>query len=618
MTLSADDLAEAWNHSYRQVARRKSNVTAAEAAAATKVLGGEVHARYSGAPGNVWSATALPLNDERVDPLIRRSVLLTLAAVASVLTIVCVNLANLMFVRGLARQREVAIRIALGASRARILGLLMTESLVLSVVGALAGVAVAYGAIAGGFALLPDLRMVLPRETGGLTRVGLSTLGLDGLTLLFTISLAAATALLFGLGPAWRASRRDLTASIKAGAAAAVSQGSVKLGVRTFLIVGEIALALVLLTAGGLMLKSAARLQATELGIRPESLLTVRVAMPAPKYDRPRATRLLVELVERMQRQAGVESAGFGSCAPISGFCNATTATIPGKSYPAGRSPAIGVHWASPTVFQTLGVRLIRGRLFTEHDREGQPKVVVINETAARTLWGSEDAIGKRVGLGQGGFGDGAEVVGIVADVRYGAVESSIRPDIYLPLLQSGRTTGIIFVRAHVSPRDLIPALRAEVHALDPDLPLVDLKTMDQRFDDATWRTRASAWLLGTFAALALVLAAVGIYGVISQGVAERSREIGVRLALGADRSDILRLVLGRAFLVSVAGVLIGVALAIPAMRLLEALLYQVKPGDPVVLAALAAILLVVAVFASYLPARRAARLDPLTTLKAE
>ena len=280
--------------------------------------------------------------------------------------------------------------------------------------------------------------------------------------------------------------------------------------------------------------------------------------------------------------------------------------------------PPVGIYWASPDYFDTLGIRLIRGRIFNARDRIGQPKVVVINETAARTFWGAEDPIGKRIGLGQGGFHDGAEIVGIVADVRYGAVERTVAPDAYLPLLQSARSGGLVFVRSRTTPERLIPLLRREVQALDADLPLIDFKTMGQRFGDATWRTRTMAWLLAVFAALALVLAAIGIYGVMAQSVAQRAREIGVRMALGATRTDIFWLILGRACLFAMAGVVAGIAFAIPSMRLLTALLYQVRPGDPIVIAALALMLLLVAVLASYVPARRAARVDPLTTLRAE
>jgi predicted permease len=424
---------------------------------------------------------------------------------------------------------------------------------------------------------------------------------------------------LFGLGPAWRSSRRELTETIKTGGSAATARGARVLSVRSFLLIGEMALALALLTAGGLMIKSVLRLQSTELGVNPERLLTLRLALPRPQYDAPRATTFLVEAVDRLGRRADIESAAYASCAPLSGPCNGTTATFPGRPPAApGRAPAVGVFWASPTYFQALGIRVLRGRTFTDHDRAGQPKVVVINEAAARAFWRGEDPVGKRIAVGQGGFGDGAEVVGVVSDVRYGAVEKSVSPDVYLPLLQSPRTMGFLFVKSRAALDSLVPAIRQELRALDADLPIVDIKTMDDRFGDAIWRTRMSAWLLGAFSALALVLAAVGIYGVMSQTVEQRTREIGVRMALGASRKDIMRLIVGRTLTIAVAGVVFGIALTIPSMRGLTALLYQVSPADPAVLAGLASVLLAAAILAGYMPARRATRVDPLTTLRAD
>jgi putative ABC transport system permease protein len=274
--------------------------------------------------------------------------------------------------------------------------------------------------------------------------------------------------------------------------------------------------------------------------------------------------------------------------------------------------------WASPRYFETLGIPVVRGRVFSAQDRAGQPKVVVINEAAARAFWGSEDPIGKRIAVGQGGFGDGAEVVGVVADVRYRTVESAVGPDVYLPLLQSTRPRGVIFVRSRSAAAALVPLLRREVHALDPDLPLTDVKSMDERLGDATWRPRMMAWILGAFAAMALVLAALGIYGVMAQGVRQRTREIGVRLALGAAYADIMKLIVGRVLIIAVMGIGLGLISAIPSMRLLVSLLYQVSPADPAVLGGLALLLLFVALLAGYLPARQAARVDPLETLKAD
>jgi putative ABC transport system permease protein len=283
-----------------------------------------------------------------------------------------------------------------------------------------------------------------------------------------------------------------------------------------------------------------------------------------------------------------------------------------------GADNVVEVLWASPEYFDTLGIRLVRGRGISDRDRPGQPKVVVINETAARTYWGAEDPIGKKIAVGQGGFGDGAEVVGIVQDVKYGSVDIAVLPGVYLPQLQSIRSGGLIFVRSRTRPSTLVAAVRTELGMLDPDLPLVNIMMMDDRFGEATWRTRISAWLLGGFAALALALAALGLYGVISQGVEQRRREIGVRMAVGADRAHILRLIIGRVFVIALSGIALGLVCAVPAMRILTALLYQVRPTDPLIFSGLALLLLAVALFAGFIPARRATRVDPLTTLRAE
>jgi putative ABC transport system permease protein len=622
-TQSPDALAEKWNHTYSVVARRKADASVAAAQSAVTLLGAMVANEIPDPKGRRggWGALAVPLNDDRVDPLIRRSLLLLVVAVASVLLLVCVNVGNLTLARALARQRDVAIRLALGASRLRILRQFMTESVLLACLSAIAGVAVASLLISAGASLMPDLRMVLPArsEAAGLTRVGLGGVGVDAGVLVFTFVTALVTAALFGLGPAWRASRRDLTEAMKRGSGGAVSRDGGGAGLRNALVVGELALALVLLTGGGLMIKSVLRLQATELGFDSSSLLSARVALPSPKYTPQRATQFLDDLVTRLSARPEVTSVAYGSCAPVSGGCNGTTVTLLDRpAAPGEQKPLVGVMWASPTYFDTLGVRLIRGRVFTGHDRVGQPKVVVVNEAAARALWGGADPVGTRIGVGQGGFGDGAEVVGVVADVRYGSVEKSVSPDVYLPLLQSMRASGVIFVRSRAATDVVVPLLRREVRALDADLPLIDVKMMRERLGDATWRTRMSAWLLSAFAGLGLLLAALGVYGVMSQGVEERRREIGVRMALGAARADIFKLIIGRVVRIGVVGIALGVLLAVPSARALTALLYQVDPTDPAVNTALASILLTVALLAGYIPARRATRVDPLATLRAE
>jgi putative ABC transport system permease protein len=622
-TQPAADLEEKWNHTYWVVARRQADVTVEQAEAAASVLGGVVSREIgepSGEQRSEWGAMAVSLNDERVDPLIRRSILLLLAAVGSVLLIVCLNLASLTLARGVARAREVAIRSALGASRLRIMRQLMAESVVLALVGGVLGTLVAYGTLSAGAAFLPDLRMVLPRNlSAGLTRVGLGLLGIDLASFVAIAGVTSLAALLFGLGPAWRASRRDPIDTMKTSTSGSVSHGTRGLSLRNLLVVGEMAIALVVLTAGGLMVKSVLRLQATELGFRPASLLSVRMVLPGPQYNPARASQFLMDLIERLESRPGMQSVAYGSCAPVTGGCNRTSAKFPGRVLPPDRTETpIGVLWASPRYFETMGIRLLRGRLFTPHDRAGQPKVVVVNETAALTYWPGEDPIGKRIALGQGGFGDGAEVIGIVADVRYRAVETAVLPDAYLPLLQAPRAQGFLFVRTDGAPESIVPQIRTEVQALDPNLPLIDVKMMATRFGEATWRQRSSAWLLGLFSLLALALAATGIYAVMAQGVEQRRREIGVRLALGAGRSDILRLIIGRVTAMAIAGIALGILIAVPAMQLLRALLYQVTPGDPSVFVGLAGVVLAVTLLAGYIPARRATRVDPVVTLRAE
>jgi putative ABC transport system permease protein len=621
MTLDAKDLAQKWAHSYLLVARLKAGVSEGQARSAVTLIGQRIDEAFPDPRGVVHTgATAISLDASRVDPLIRRSALVLLGAVGFVLVIGCVNLANLLLARGIARQREVAIRLAIGATRGRLVRQFLTESLLLASLGAIVGVGIAAGAMRLATALMPDSTIVLRMQTFALTRVGLNMIGLDMTALVFTIAIAGATAVLVGLAPAWQSSRADVVQTMKAGGAGSIAQGTRGLGVRNVLIVGETALALVLLVASGLMLQSVRNLQQTGLGFEPDGLVTFAVALPGAQYDEPRAQQFFAELIDRLRVMPGVTSVAFGNCLPVSGGCNSTTATFPDRPpVSPDAEPPVGVYWASPEYFSTLAIRVIKGRTFTDRDRDGQPKVIVINETAARTFFGRENPLGKRVGLGQGaGFQNGAEVVGVVADVRYVGVERPAVADAYLPLRQSPRFRGSIIMRTSAHAATIGPAIRATVRSLDRDLPVDSLKTMGDRFGEATWRTRLSANLLGLFAALALLLAAIGLYGVMSQAVEQRTREIGLRIALGAERRAIVMLVTGRAAIVVLVGIGVGVVLSLVSMPLLETLLYRVRPNDPATLAVLAATLLAVALLASYVPARRATRVDPLTSLRAE
>jgi putative ABC transport system permease protein len=617
--IAGSDLTEPFSHSYYQLARRRAGVSIADANAAIGGLGARIDAAFPVPDASRTSGVvAVPVSEVRTNPVIRRAAAVLLGAVSVVLLIACVNLANLTLVRGLARQREVAIRRALGAGRLRIFRQFFTESLFLSCVGAAAGVLVAAVSIRVASSELPDLSPVLRGQTGGLMRVGASMLGVDATMVIAAIGLAVLTAVLFGLMPAWQASRGDLALPMKT-AVGGSPKGLRGSAFRNGLLVGEVALALVLLVSAGLMLKSLMRLSQTDLGFRSDHLLTFRLELPGESYPPERSQSFVEQFLTQLKARSDVEAVAFGHCAPITGRCNGTRAYFPGRpSQAAGGNPLVGVTWVSPGFFDTLGIRVVRGRDFSDRDRTGQPKVVVINETAARQLWANEDPIGKRVGIGQGGFRDGAEVIGVVSDVRYRAVEAPPGPDVYLPVLQSPRPGGLIFVRSRLPASALVPAIRQELASLDRDLPMSDVKTMDERYGEATWRTWTIGVLLSIFAGLALVLALVGVFAVLAQGVAQRTREIGVRMALGAEPRDIQRLVLGRAFAIAVAGVTIGLGAAWFASRLLTTLLYEVQPNDPSVSSVIALLLVAVTILASYIPARRAAHVDPLETMRAE
>jgi putative ABC transport system permease protein len=614
------ELKEPFSHSYNMIARRRTGVPIEQADAAVRALGAQIDAAFpvANAAGRT-SVAAVRLEDERIDPLLRRAAFVLLGAVGLVLLIACVNLANLTLARGLTRQREVAIRLALGASRVRIARQLFTESLCLSIAGAVVGAIVATGAIRTATAVMPDVSALLDGPTGGLTRVGASRLGVDATVVLTTVVLAVVSALLFGLLPAWQATRRDLTSTMRPSIGGSLSVGSRRVWFRHGLLVAEVALALVMLVSAGLMVKSLMRLAQTNLGFRPDHVLTFELALPSESYSAERSLLFIEQLLARLKGRPEVEGAAFSHCAPVSGGCNGTRASFPERpAQPNGRGPLVGVTWVSPGFFQALGVRLVQGRTFTDHDRQGQPKVVVINEAAARQLWSGENPIGRRIGVGQGGFRDGAEVIGVVADVRYRGVETPPGPDVYLPVLQSPRGFGVIFVRSRLSPAALAPMIRQDVASLDADLPLSEFKTMKERYGDATWRTWTIGMLLSAFAGLALVLALVGVFAVLAQHVAQRAREIAVRIALGASPRDIQRLVLGRAIAIAASGVAAGLAGAWFASRLLTAFLYEVEPTDPAVLSAIALLLFVVTLVASVVPARRATNMDPLEAIRSE
>ncbi len=624
-------LTQAQSHSYTIVARRKREVSEQAAASAVQVLGNQVDALHPrkdiGMAG--WSARANSMYASRVDTDVRRAALVLLGAVAFVLLIACVNLTNLVAARAMTRRREVAVRVAIGASRGRIVRQFVAEGVVLSMLGAAAGLFVAFALLGAAAVVMPEPDVFFrsavapgtPRIAGasGLTRIGASMIGLDATTVLFTGGIALLTALLVSLLPAAQASLLRPVDALKKSKA---DGGARWLDARGVLVTAQITLALILLAGAGLMIRSAERLRETGIGIDPAGLLTVRVDLPRAAYDSNRGQQFYAQLLERVRALPGVRSAALGLCAPVSGGCNSTIAWFPPATEPFrdGRDPSVGIHWMTPGLLDTLGVKLLHGRNITDQDRAGQPKVLLVSESAARTIWPNDDPIGKRMWAGQGsaGSGDASEVVGVVSDVRYRAIETAPVPDVYLPLAQSYQSRMRLFVRTGLDPSTLAPAIAREVRALDPNLPLSEVKTMDDRVADAMWRTRIGAWLLSAFAALAVLLTAIGIFGVMAQAVAQRTAEIGIRMALGAQARDVLGLVLRRATIVTATGLVIGAGSALLLTRLLAALLYGVEPADPATFVSVAVLLGVIALVAGYIPARRATRVDAIAALRAE
>ena len=629
--LEPEMLTEASSHSYSLIARRKPEVSEEAAMANVRLTGDRVGTEIAAAGPDAAaaiaeSATAASLYASRADADVRRASLVLLGAVGFVLLIGCVNLTNLLVARAIERRREVAIRVALGATRGRIGRQCFVESLLLAGFGALAGLAIAHLMLVCAAALLPDPEVffrsgVAPgarRIAGaaGLTRIGASAIGLDATTLLFTFGVAVVTAGLVAALPAVQASSLRPIDALKAAGSAAGSRGRREFAVRAVPVVAQIALALVLLAGAGLMVRSALELRGTGIGVDPADVLTVRMDLPDASYGRERGPAFYSELIERVRALPGIDSAGLGSCAPVSGFCNQTRMTF---LNPARDSNGyVGVHWITPDYLTTLGVALLDGRNFGDGDRAGRPKVVLVNEAAARAFWPNDTPLGKTVGAWQGRFDDGAEVVGIVANARYRTIETAATPDVYLPLTQSYQSRMLLFVRSTLPLQSLVAAISAEVHALDPNLPLADIKMMETRFGEAMWRTRVGAWLLSAFAGLALLLTAIGIFGVMAQSVAQRTTEIGVRMALGAQARDVLTLMLRRAALVTMVGVALGSVCALALTRVIGTLLYGVRAYDPVTFVVVALLLGLVALAACYIPARRATRVDAVVALRSE
>ena len=571
MSQDAQMLNEPFSHGWDMIARLGPGVTPERAKVVVRQLGGVVADAFPNPriKNERWGAIARELDRTRVDPVVRRSLLVLLGAVGLVLLIACANVANLFLVRAAGRRREIAVRLAVGAGRRRLVRQLLTESVVLSMLGGVASIVVAWWGVKLLAALDPTKTLRI--NLGGIGAISFQSIRLDPAAFAFAAGLTIVTGLVFGLVPALQSTRPSLAGDLKTETARFA--GTRGLTSRNALAVVEIALAVVLLAGSGLMIRSLANLIGVRPGFDAERVLTMRFNLIGVGQDSMPA--FYDQLVTRLGSIPGATDVGLADCPPLNGGCNGTILVHRDRPAPApGAEPNVGVHWVTPGWFTTMRVPLRSGRVFANSDRRGTQKVVVVSETAARRYWPGEDPIGRPVSVFQGGFDvDTAYVVGVVGDVRFGTLDSLPEPDVYLSYYQSARGRMMMFVRTAGDPRSVIGAVRREVAALAPGVPLYDVRPMRERVADAMGYARFSATLLAAFAMVALALAALGTYGVISFGVSQRTKEIGIRVALGATRQNVLRLVVGQGVGLAVIGGALGLMGALATTRLLRSMM---------------------------------------------
>jgi putative ABC transport system permease protein len=618
---SGDDL-NAWDLEFSLVARLKPGVTPVQADIDARRVAPIVYQAtpqqeqtLTSGPGGAWSAAARTLNSVRVAPELRQSLLVLFGAVGMVLLIACVNLANLLLGRATARRQEIAIRLAIGAGRARLMRLLLCESLLLALIGGVTSMTLAAAGTQWLRRLNPDTALQAQQLAGSVGAVGFEQVQLDVRALGFTFLITVIVGVVFGLFPAIQATRTDLVTRLKDGTAGAGGGAGVGLS-RRVLVVAEVALALVLLAGSGLMLRSLANTLAVDPGFAPGHELTLRLSVPQGSVPQDSMPGFYQQLQDRLAAVPGVKQVSLIDCPPLNGGCNGTLMTFPDRPVSNTGNAIVGVHWVTASWFSAVRVPLRKGRMFDVNDRIGGPKVVLISETAARKYWPGQDPLGKPVKVYQGGFHTGATVIGVVGDVRFGTVDSLPGPDVYISYAQAYTPRMMIFLRTAGDPLALVPSVRAALHESEPQDPVYDIASMDDRVGAASAQARLSAVLLGLFAAVALGLAVIGIYGVMAFGVAQRVREIGIRMALGAGRDRVVAMVLREGVTMAAIGTVLGVIAALLLTRLLRSMLFQVGPADPAVYVAMIGVVIAATLFASWIPARQAARVEPTEALR--
>jgi putative ABC transport system permease protein len=597
------------DHSYLSVALLKPSVTMSQAQSDLDAICRRLEADYP-QTNTGRGALVIPLLTDTVR-MYRPALLLLMAAVAFVLLIGCANVGNLMLARAAGRTKEIAIRSALGASRWRITRQMLTESVLLALIAGAFGILVGFWALGLAKSAMPgEMIPFVPNW---------NNLDLNRKVLAFTVALSTLTGVLFGLAPALQGSKPALNEALKE------SGGNVTFGaaghrLRSALMVSEVALSLILLIGAGLLIKSFVSLLKTNPGFRPDNVLTMELVLPMAKYaEAPHRAQFLKELTERVESLGGVESAGFVNHLPLGGSNSSTSFLVEGLPEPPPGQEFLGRYRVcTPDYFRALGITVLKGRGFTDQDKAGAEPVIIVNETLARRYWPEQDAIGKRMRFtGRLETNPWMRVVGVIADVKF-ELNSEVTPEFHLPVAEDPWNSGVLVARTRVDPMSLAAPIRAEVQALDSEQPVFDLRTMEGVRLRSVFLQQFSGYLMGIFGVLALVMAAVGIYGVMSYSVGQRTREIGIRVALGASWQDTLRLVVGEGMLLAVVGIAIGVGGSIVAAKAMAGLLYGVTAIDVTIFTGVPLLLSVVSLAACYIPARRAFKVDPTVALRYE
>jgi putative ABC transport system permease protein len=595
---------ERGNHGLYGAAVLAPGATAAQASAELRAIAAEWTRQGLYPPQQEFYTFAVPIEQD-VRGAIRPILLLLAAAVGCLLLIACANVANLLLARAEGRQREIAVRAAIGAGPWRIARQLLTESAVLAALGTAGGVAIG----------LLGAQLIQVVDPASLPKLG--AVALDARVIAFTAVVGVVTTLFFGIVPVLRAARVQLTDALRDGSITATAGGS-RLRLRAMLVMAETALAVVLVTGAGLMIRSVDALQRIDLGFDPANVLTMRVALPEATYpEREHVTAVYERLLERVRALPGVRHAGLMRALPLGTTIGDWGLTIEGYTPPPGQNAKGDWQVVSSGALEALGEQIVRGRMLAASDGAGAPEVALVNETMARTYWPGQDPIGRRIRQGSPDR-PWITIVGVVRDVRHNGLEVEIKEKFYRPhgQFQFPVRNMHVVVKTGGDPMALAPPIRAEVRAIDPNLPVSNVRTMDEVVATAMSQPRLAQWVLVLFGGLALLLAAIGLYGVLSYVVSERQHEIGIRMAIGAEPGGVRAMVIRQGLTLSLGGVAIGAIASFALARFIEALLHGIPAHDPVTFLAVPCVLLAVALLASFVPAWRATRVDPLAALR--